>query len=238
MDQYPYCCGTVWTELWHWHLRKSIDCVSKINCLIRWLNCFYLQESKQHKWFVFGLIRPLHFGFCTDYSNVLISELSRCWYADVVTFRQRLAISPCFQSFNWAKLTSCKLVLTIQLWEWYRTSHLTLRKKANLSKCRTISLTYGAKRSFRSRLPFTDRHRFIIFESRLCKAGYLSSFFKRAPPPHPHFVVKLIITLGCLWASFLWELFWVFDLFFFNPFTNTHTHSHTHTQTQVFLSFL
>lgn len=31
-------------------------------------------------------------------------------------------------------------------------------------------------------------------------AGYLSSFFKTPPPPHPRFVIKLIITLGCLWA--------------------------------------
>ena len=29
IDQYQYCCVTVWTELWRRHLRTSIHCLSK-----------------------------------------------------------------------------------------------------------------------------------------------------------------------------------------------------------------
>lgn len=61
-----------------------------------------------------------------------------------------------------------------------------------------------------------------------------------APPPHPHFVVKLIIILGCPWASFLWEcILSLWPLLFSTPLpsrTHTYTRCHAHSHTNRPLS--
>lgn len=66
------------------------------------------------------------------------------------------------------------------------------------------------------------------------EAGYLSSFFKTPPPPHPHFVIKLIITLGCLWAFIPVGMY--SESLTSSFLTDAHTVTHAHTQ--ILLSLL
>lgn len=62
---------------------------------------------------------------------MLISEFYGCWYVDCITFGQRLAVLPSFQSLCcW--LTASSTLPTWE-WEWCQSSHLTLDRKAN--KC-------------------------------------------------------------------------------------------------------
>lgn len=126
------------------------------------------------------------------------------------SYRARLAVSPSFSVLM-------------------HTSHLILRKKANFPKCQTITLTFGAKRSFGSRLLFTNQHRFMTASRGHSRVGYLSSSVK-APPPHPHFVVELIIILACLSASFLWEcILSLWPLLFQPLYRHTRSHARSHT---------
>lgn len=48
-------------------------------------------------------------------------------------YKARLAVSPCFHSLCWAKLTG-SLIFNSQTWEWYRFTHLTLPENKHISQ--------------------------------------------------------------------------------------------------------